>query len=70
MDYPVQYQNQILSAIQSIDLHKVSQAIQVFKAARAHGRAQHRGDHAGADDAQRSPHGCSPLLVAFPTDDT
>jgi D-sedoheptulose 7-phosphate isomerase len=38
MDYPVQYQNQILSAIQSIDLHKVSQAIQVFKAARAHGR--------------------------------
>jgi D-sedoheptulose 7-phosphate isomerase len=38
MDYPEQYKAQILSAIQSIDLVKVNQVIQVFKGARAHGR--------------------------------
>ena len=38
MDYPEQYKAQILNAIQSIDLVKVSQVIQVFKGARAHGR--------------------------------
>lgn len=38
MDYPGQYKAQILNAIQSIDLGKVSQVIQVFKTARAHGQ--------------------------------
>ena len=38
MDYPSQYQAEILNAIQSIDLDKVSQVIQVFKAARARGQ--------------------------------
>ena len=38
MDYPEKYKAQLLYAIQSIDLDKVSQAIQVFKSARAHGR--------------------------------
>lgn len=38
MDYPGHYKTQILNAIQSIDLGKVSQAIQIFKTARQHGR--------------------------------
>lgn len=38
MDFPGQYRTQILHAIQSIDLSKVSQVIQLFKTARAHGR--------------------------------
>ena len=38
MDYPVEYRSQTLNAIQSIDLAKVSQAIQIFKSARTHGR--------------------------------
>ncbi|HEY1343126.1 MAG TPA: SIS domain-containing protein [Bryobacteraceae bacterium] len=38
MDYPAQYRTQILNAIQSIDLGKVEQAIQMFNEARVHGR--------------------------------
>lgn len=38
MDYPGQYQAEILSAVEKIDLDKVTQIIQVFKAARAHGQ--------------------------------
>lgn len=38
MDFPGQYKNHILQAINSIDLGKVNQAIQFFKTARAHGR--------------------------------
>ena len=38
MDYPGQYKTLILNAIQSIDLDKVGQVIQIFKAARAQGR--------------------------------
>ena len=38
MDYAGQYKVQILEAIQSIDLAKVRQAIQIFRAARTHGR--------------------------------
>jgi D-sedoheptulose 7-phosphate isomerase len=38
MDFPGQYQAEILNAVQSIDLDKVAQVIQVFKAARAHGQ--------------------------------
>jgi D-sedoheptulose 7-phosphate isomerase len=38
MDYPGQYQSQILNAIQTIDLGKVTQVIQLFKSARAHGQ--------------------------------
>jgi len=38
MDYPGKYKTQILNAIQSIDLSKVNQVIQIFKVARAHGR--------------------------------
>lgn len=38
MEYPEQYKTQVLNAIQSIDLGKVEQVIQIFKAARAHGR--------------------------------
>jgi D-sedoheptulose 7-phosphate isomerase len=38
MDYPGHYKTQILNAIQSIDLVKVGHIIQIFKAARAHGR--------------------------------
>jgi len=38
MDYPGRYKNQILCALQSIDLGKVGQIIQIFKTARAHGR--------------------------------
>jgi D-sedoheptulose 7-phosphate isomerase len=38
MDYPGTYKAQILNAIQSIDLSKVAEAIQIFKDARAHGR--------------------------------
>lgn len=38
MDYPRQYKTQLLNAIQSIDLGKVGQAIQIFKTARQHGR--------------------------------
>jgi D-sedoheptulose 7-phosphate isomerase len=46
MDYPDTYKAQLVYAIQSIDLNKVSQAIQVFKSARAHG---HRIFVCGAD---------------------
>ncbi len=38
MDYPAQYKARLLNAIQSIDLDKVSEVIQAFKTARAHGR--------------------------------
>jgi D-sedoheptulose 7-phosphate isomerase len=38
MDYPAQYKAQLLNAIESIDLDKVGQVIQIFKEARAHGR--------------------------------
>jgi D-sedoheptulose 7-phosphate isomerase len=38
MDYPEKYKARLLYAIHSIDLDKVSQAIQMFKSARAHGR--------------------------------
>jgi D-sedoheptulose 7-phosphate isomerase len=38
MDYPGQYQAEVLNAIQSIKLDQVSQVIQVFKAARTHGQ--------------------------------
>jgi D-sedoheptulose 7-phosphate isomerase len=38
MDYPEMYKAQLLYAIHSIDLDKVSQVIEVFKSARAHGR--------------------------------
>jgi len=38
MDYPGQYKAEILNAIHNIDLGKVNQVIQAFKAARAHGR--------------------------------
>jgi len=38
MDYPGQYKTLILNAIQTIDLVKVDQVIQIFKAARTHGR--------------------------------
>lgn len=38
MDYPGQYQSQVLSAIQTIDLAKVTRVIQLFKSARAHGQ--------------------------------
>jgi D-sedoheptulose 7-phosphate isomerase len=38
MEYPQQYKEQLLNAIHSIDLAKVSQAIHIFKAARSRGR--------------------------------
>lgn len=38
MEYPGQYRAQIINAIQSIDLSQVTQIIQIFKAARTHGR--------------------------------
>lgn len=38
MEYPEQYRSRVLNAIQRIDLGKVSQVIQMFKTARAHGR--------------------------------
>jgi len=38
MEYPGRYKAMVLNAIQSIDLGKVDQVIQLFKAARAHGR--------------------------------
>ena len=38
MDFPGEYRTQILHAIQSIDLAKVGEAIEVFKAARTHGQ--------------------------------
>ena len=38
MDYPEQYRTQTLNAIQSVDLSKVMQAIQMFNEARTHGR--------------------------------
>ena len=38
MDYPGQYKTLILNAIHNIDLNKVGQVIQIFKAARAQGR--------------------------------
>ena len=38
MEYPGQYRAQIIHAIQSVDLGKVGQIIQIFKTARAHGR--------------------------------
>src|ERR1043166_9340267 len=38
MEYPGQYRAQIINAIQSIDLNKVWQVIQIFKTARSHGR--------------------------------
>jgi D-sedoheptulose 7-phosphate isomerase len=38
MDYPDKYKAQLLYAIHSIDLSKVSHVIEIFKSARAHGR--------------------------------
>lgn len=38
MDYPGQYQAEVLNAIQGIELDKVGQVIQIFKAARTHGQ--------------------------------
>jgi D-sedoheptulose 7-phosphate isomerase len=38
MEYPERYKARVLEAIQSIDLNKVGQAIQLFKSARVHGR--------------------------------
>ncbi|SPE30237.1 Sugar isomerase (SIS) (fragment) [Candidatus Sulfopaludibacter sp. SbA3] len=38
MEYPELYKTQILKAIESIDLGKIGQVIQIFKGARAHGR--------------------------------
>ena len=38
MEFPGRYKALVLNAIQSIDLSKVGQVIQIFKAARAHGR--------------------------------
>ena len=38
MQYPEQYRTELLSAIQGLDLDRVSGAIDVFREARAHGR--------------------------------
>jgi D-sedoheptulose 7-phosphate isomerase len=38
MEFPGRYKALVLNAIQSIDLGKVGQVIQIFKAARTHGR--------------------------------
>jgi len=49
MDYPEQYQTQILNAIHRIDLDKVAKAIQIFKSARAHGQRIFVCGSGGAD---------------------
>jgi D-sedoheptulose 7-phosphate isomerase len=49
MDYPGQYKTQILNTIQDIDLGKVGQVIQIFKAARSHGRRIFVCGHGGSD---------------------
>jgi D-sedoheptulose 7-phosphate isomerase len=38
MSFPVQYKTEVLKAIETVDLDKVSQAIELFKEARANGR--------------------------------
>lgn len=38
MNYPARYKSELLNAIQSIDLDKVNQVIEIFREARAHGR--------------------------------
>jgi len=49
MDYPGQYKIQLLQAIQRVDLDKVCQIIQIFKAARAHGHRIFVCGNGGAD---------------------
>src|SRR5260370_42283525 len=38
MNFPAQYKNEVLKAIETVDLAKVNQAIELFKDARAAGR--------------------------------
>jgi len=38
MNYPAQYRAELLNALQSLDLDKVNQVIDIFNTARAHGR--------------------------------
>jgi D-sedoheptulose 7-phosphate isomerase len=49
MDYPEAYKSELLNAIQRIDLSKVNEVIQIFKAARVHGRRIFVCGSGGAD---------------------
>lgn len=49
MNYPARYKTELLTAIQSIDLDKVEQVIDVFRAARTHGRRIFVCGEGGAD---------------------